>query len=77
MLHKVDYFTTSANFAPALNFATFFAAILIAAPVAGLTPLRASRFATEKVPKPTIVTLSPFAKAPVTAASNASRAFLE
>ena len=46
--------------APALNFATFFALILMAAPVCGLRPVRAALLETEKVPNPTRVTLSPF-----------------
>ena len=33
------------------------------APVAGFLPLRAARFETENVPKPTRLTLSPFARA--------------
>ena len=49
--------------APALNFATFLAAILISAPVCGLRPVRALRLLTENVPNPTKITLSPFFKA--------------
>lgn len=46
-------FTASANSAPALNLATFFAAILIFCFVAGLIPSRAGFSFTLKVPKPT------------------------
>jgi len=45
--------------------------------VAGLIPLRALRFATENVPKPTKLTLSPAARALTILAVTASRAFLE
>jgi len=47
------------NSLPALNLATFFALILITAPVCGLRPFRAALFETEKVPNPTSVTLPP------------------
>src|SRR6266571_7712797 len=52
--------TAAFRVAPAENFGDFDAAILIAAPVDGLRPLRAARLATEKVPKPVIPTVSPF-----------------
>src|SRR5476649_1899043 len=52
--------TADFRVAPAENFGVFDAAILIASPVAGLRPLRAARFATEKVPKPVMPTVSPF-----------------
>ena len=42
----------SASSAPALNLATFFAAILIFSLVEGLIPSRAARSETLKVPKP-------------------------
>jgi NAD(P)-dependent dehydrogenase (short-subunit alcohol dehydrogenase family) len=45
--------SASANSAPALNFATFLAAIWIFSLVAGLIPSRAGRSFTLKVPKPT------------------------
>src|SRR5713226_8058861 len=51
--------------APAENFATFRAAILIVAPVCGLRPLRAFLWETEKVPKPINATRSPFLRAEV------------
>ena len=44
---------------PALNLATFLAFIFITSPVCGLRPLRAALLDTEKVPKPTNVTLPP------------------
>src|SRR5947207_5321481 len=51
--------------APAENFATLRAAILIVAPVCGLRPLRAFLCETEKVPKPMSATRSPFLSAEV------------
>src|SRR2546427_5071494 len=51
--------------APAENFATLRAAILIVAPVCGLRPLRAFLCETEKVPKPISATRSPFFSAEV------------
>src|SRR5437868_10305278 len=51
---------------PGVNLATLRAAILISDPVWGLRPLRALRWDTENVPKPTRVTRSPFFKAAVT-----------
>src|SRR5574344_691720 len=71
------YLIAPANSAPALNLATFLAAIVIGFFVAGLIPLRAPRVATENVPKPTKLTLSPAARALETLATTASRAFLE
>lgn len=62
------------NSLPALKRATFLALILITSPVCGLRPLRAARLETEKVPKPTSVTLSPFFKVLVTASTKASMA---
>jgi hypothetical protein len=53
----------SLNSAPALNFATFLAGMVIGFLVAGLIPGREERSATEKVPKPTKLTLSPAIKA--------------
>ena len=64
------------NSLPALKRATFFALILIASPVCGLRPVLAARLDTEKVPKPTKVTLSPFFKDLVTASIKASKAAL-
>src|SRR5438270_9855919 len=51
--------------APALNFATRRAAILMVAPVCGLRPLRAFRCEIENVPNPIRATRSPFLSAPV------------
>src|SRR5674476_826451 len=58
-------FTAVLRVAPALNAGALEALILRAAPVAGLRPLRAARFLTSKVPKPTRATLSPFFKVAV------------
>ena len=69
------YFTLPDSSLPALNLTTFLAAILISFPVCGLRPLRAAREETEKDPKPTSATRSPFFKAPVVAVINASSAF--
>src|SRR3977135_1328213 len=57
---------------PALNLATLRALILITAPVWGLRPLRAALLLTEKVPKPTRVTLPPPFKVLVTASTKES-----
>src|SRR5690606_17237328 len=59
-------FTAALSVAPAEKRGVLEAAILIASPVAGLRPLRAARFATEKVPKPVMPTVSPFFKRSVT-----------
>ena len=48
------------NSAPGTNFVTFLAGIFKGAPVCGLRPVLALRELTEKVPKPTSVTLLPF-----------------
>src|SRR3990167_10868208 len=67
------YLTRSFNAFPALNLGTFFPGICIFLPVAGLTPVRAFLFITEKVPNPVKTTvLLPF-KAPPTADIIASR----
>src|SRR5271157_1696868 len=55
-----NYFTASFNALPAVNFGTFLAAILIGLPVWGFLPVLAALLETEKVPKPTRVTLPPF-----------------
>jgi hypothetical protein len=60
-----DYFflapeTAFDKSAPALNLATFLAAILIGFLVAGLIPCLAALSATEKVPKPTKETFPSF-----------------
>jgi hypothetical protein len=54
------YLTEVANLEPALNLATFFAAILISFPVCGFLPTLAFLLATDQVPKPISVTLSFF-----------------
>jgi hypothetical protein len=54
--------TLSFKVLPALNLITLDAAILMAAPVEGLRPLRAARFLWLKVPNPTKVTELPFVK---------------
>ena len=64
------------NSLPALKRATFLAFILMVAPVCGLRPVRALRLVTEKVPKPTNVTLFPDLSALVTAPVKASSAAL-
>ena len=51
--------------APAENLAIYVAAILIAASVAGLRPVRVARFEVEKVPNPTSATLPPLANVAV------------
>ena len=53
------YFTPSVSLVPALNLTTFLAGIWMVSPDWGLRPSRAARSETEKVPKPTKVTLSP------------------
>src|SRR5437870_9144735 len=66
-LEFVPYLRFTAFFrsAPAENFATFRAAILLLAPVCGLRPLRAFLCETEKVPNPISATRSPFFRAVV------------
>ena len=58
-------FTAAFSVAPALNAGALDALILMGAPVDGLRPLRAARFLTSNVPKPTKATLSPFFKVAV------------
>src|SRR5882672_7039780 len=70
----VRHYNLADNSLPALNFATFLALILITAPVCGLRPLRAALLETEKVPKPTKVTLPPPFNVFVTASTKESRA---
>jgi len=70
-----DYFTDLFSRLPALNFATLVAGILISFPVCGFLPVLALLFATEKVPNPVKVNLSPFFNAFVTALLNALMAF--
>jgi hypothetical protein len=70
-------FTAVLRDAPAENFGTFAAGIFNASPVLGLRPVRAARLPTEKVPKPTRVTLSPLRKELVTVSVNASIKLLQ
>lgn len=58
--------TMSLSSFPARNAGTLAAAIFNGAKVLGLRPVRAFLMRRSKVPKPTKVTLSPFARAPVT-----------
>jgi len=69
------YFTAPLNLFPGLNLATFEAGMLISLPVLGFRPFRDFLLATEKVPKPVKVILSPFLKAEVTADVQAFNAF--
>jgi hypothetical protein len=66
--------TVSLKALPAENFGSFFAAILIVAPVWGFLPVLAFLFESENVPKPTRATLSPFLTALVIASIAPSRA---
>ena len=59
----------------AVNLGTFVAGILISTLVLGLMPFLAFLFFTEKAPKPTRVTLSPFLRALETPDIKASIAF--
>src|SRR5687767_2299350 len=68
------HYNLADNSFPALKRATFFAFILITAPVCGLRPLRAALLLTEKVPKPTRVTLPPPLRVLVTALTKESTA---
>src|SRR5215467_14601997 len=68
----MDFFSS----APATNFATFLAGIFNGAPVWGFRPVRALRELTEKVPKPTKVTLLPFFNVDTTPSSAELRALL-
>jgi hypothetical protein len=70
-----DYFTALFSKFPALNFATLAAGILISFPVCGFLPTLALLFASEKVPNPVRVNLSPFFNALVTELVNALMAF--
>ncbi len=70
-----SYFTALLNLLPGLNLATFEAGMFISLPVLGLRPFRALLLATEKVPKPVRVILSPFLKAEVTDDVQAFTAF--
>src|SRR5690606_20780715 len=59
---------------PAENLGTLRAGICTSAPVCGLRPVEASRFDTEKLPKPTRRTSPPFFNSPVMAENTASTA---
>src|SRR3546814_2741721 len=61
---------------PALNLGWVDALIVIGSPVRGLRPVDALRFETEKVPKPTRRTSSPFLSAPEIETNTASTALL-
>lgn len=68
-----DYLTASFRDLPALKAGSFIAGMLIVSlGFLGLTPLRAALLETRKVPKPVIVTLSPFLRLFVIIASTAS-----
>lgn len=67
-----NQFSASFNALPGLNFGILADLILIAAPVLGFLPVRASRLPTWNVPKPTNVTLPPFVSVCVTAEIAAS-----
>jgi len=70
-----SHFTAFRRRLPGLNFATFDAGILISPPVLGFLPVLAFLFATEKVPNPGRVSLSPFFRALVTELVNEFRTF--
>src|SRR5918993_3044570 len=72
-MRLVQHYNLADNSFPALKRATFLALILITAPVWGLRPLRAALLETEKVPKPTKVTLPPPFKVLVTASTKESK----
>ena len=70
-------FTDPSNSAPALNFTTFLAAILIVFPVWGFLPSLAALAETDQDPKPTKETLPPFLRVPSTLLKNDYKANLE
>src|ERR1039457_3150849 len=67
-------FSSSFRSLPARNRATFAAAMRIAAFVRGLTPVRALRSATWKIPRPGSATRSPFLRLPAIALTTESSA---
>ena len=67
-------FKASLRALPGRNLGTLAAFILIASPVRGLRPVRASRLPTANVPKPTNDTVSPFLSVIFTASMVDSRA---
>ena len=72
-LCKSDYFTLSANSAPALNLMVLRAGMVMDSLVRGLMPVRSPFSVTAKVPNPSRATLSPSARAPAIASIVASR----
>ena len=75
-LEIVNWFTAPESSAPALNFTTFLAAILIVAPVCGFLPSRAALLDTDQEPNPTKETLPPPLSVDPTFPSIDSSAFL-
>jgi hypothetical protein len=73
-LERARQFNESFSALPGLNFGTLAALILIASLVRGLRPVRAARFVTVNVPKPTSVTELPRFRLPRIPATMASRA---
>ena len=67
-------FTASRNGLPALKVGAVEAAISMLSPVLGLRPVRAGRLRVPKLPKPTIRTSSPLARASPIASNTASTA---
>src|SRR5664279_6225010 len=63
------YYRAAFRFLPAVNLTVLLALILISSPVLGFLPFLAFLFANEKVPKPTIVSLSSFLAALTTASA--------
>src|SRR5580692_12870866 len=63
--------------APAENFGAFDALIFTRSPVRGLTPWRAARLTTENLPKPVMITSSPFLSVFETVPKNDSTARAE
>jgi hypothetical protein len=69
-------FTEPSKSAPALNFTTFLAAILIVFPVWGFLPSLAALLEIDQDPKPTKETLPPFCNVPSTLPKNDYKANL-
>ena len=65
-------FTACLSVAPAENFGAFDALILTRSPVRGFTPWRAARLTTENLPKPVMMTSSPFFNVRLTVSSSDS-----
>src|SRR5918996_5959158 len=72
---QMSHLTASSKLFPALNFGVLLAGMKISRPVWGFRPFRAARDITEKVPKPTSVTLSPLLRASWTPSTSAFNAF--